>query len=156
MLRDDVCFIVKELVAGEGLDWQHIRNEFYTAMPESFGEVSGFVWSTATNFNYQTSARATQWKLAFAGFREQEGCWRQDETGFGSWEVGRGLDLLLLYFQVSVDDCIDAFLASREGLILKLLGICSICPISKTHNHGVALLSKSIKRSCLICPSIQV
>eukprot|EP00438_Fugacium_kawagutii_P034902 Skav224148 [mRNA] locus=scaffold462:407059:411790:- [translate_table: standard] len=25
---------------GEGLDWQHIRNEFYAAMPESFGEVS--------------------------------------------------------------------------------------------------------------------
>eukprot|EP00435_Cladocopium_sp_Y103_P062286 s152_g23.t2 len=28
------------LAAGEGLDWQHIRNEFYTAMPESFGQVN--------------------------------------------------------------------------------------------------------------------
>ena len=24
---------------GEGLDWQHIRNEFYTAAAESFGQV---------------------------------------------------------------------------------------------------------------------
>ncbi len=43
MLPDDVC------VTGEGLDWQHIRNEFYTAMPESFGEVSRFVWSTVAS-----------------------------------------------------------------------------------------------------------
>lgn len=41
-----VKMLIEKLSAGEGLDWQHIRNEFYTAMPESFGEVSGFVWST--------------------------------------------------------------------------------------------------------------
>ena len=40
---DFFCFIMKEVSIGEGLDWQHIRNEFYKAMPESFGEVSGFV-----------------------------------------------------------------------------------------------------------------
>ncbi|CAK9078305.1 unnamed protein product [Durusdinium trenchii] len=28
------------LAAGEGLDWQHIRNEFYTAQVQSFAEVS--------------------------------------------------------------------------------------------------------------------
>lgn len=39
--RHDDCFIIQEFSKGEGLDWQHIRNEFYTAMPESFGEVSG-------------------------------------------------------------------------------------------------------------------
>lgn len=49
------------LAAGEGLDWQHIRNEFYGAVPESFG-------------------------------------------------------------QVTLDDCIDAFLASRRGLRLLDLG----------------------------------
>lgn len=49
------------LAAGEGLDWQHIRNEFYSAVLESFG-------------------------------------------------------------QVTLDDCINAFLASRRGLRLLDLG----------------------------------
>lgn len=44
--RHDDVFIMKDFSKGEGLDWQHIRNEFYTAMPESFGEVTGFVWKT--------------------------------------------------------------------------------------------------------------
>lgn len=43
-----------------------------------------------------------------------------DETG---WEAGQPAGRLgvgwICFFQVSVDDCIDAFLASREGLSLK-------------------------------------
>ena len=63
---DDVCFIMTEVSIGEGLDWQHIRNEFYKAMSESFGEVTKiivYLVGRRSSYISQASARAKRWKL---------------------------------------------------------------------------------------------
>ena len=112
-----VKILIEKPSAGEGLDWQHIRNEFYKAMPESFREVTGIVY---------LMGRRSCWVKLLLEQHDGNVLWhdflnmrdvadRMRLVGkVGGW-VWAGF----CFFQVSVDDCIDAFLASREGLILK-------------------------------------
>lgn len=81
----------------------------------------------------QASARE-QRKLSLTWFLEHESCCRQDETGW-AW-----LDLFLLGQRGRLYWCVPCI--QRRPDSGSLLRICHICPLRKTHNHGVALLSK--------------
>ena len=148
---------------GEGLDWQHIRNEFYGAgaLPESFGQVPGSRWSRSPNLQTRCQNEAFGGSVLRFGSIWWEGIilfiilinvylalneWTLRKIGWNplksdhpiinklvspQWStralfiqsrIGgtgpKGQTLIQGWHwtgEVTLDDCIDAFRASRRG-----------------------------------------
>ena len=75
---------------GEGLDWQHIRNEFYGAVPESFGQVPGSRWafpkSTNSIQNYCNFRGGLYYDLDLFGGKGLYQCLSGPEWTLINWE----------------------------------------------------------------------